>query len=227
MTSKKFVRAGKHRYSKLGLRRKNKQSYRKSKGRDNKIRLNKAGRMTRVKVGFRSKKSERDLVKGLKRIMINNIDDLKLIKDGMVGVIARIGKRKKLEIARYAHEKKVKLKNIDIEKFIKDVEEEMKSIKENKIKRLDKKKKKDKKAKEKEKEDKEKEKGEKKEEGGRDKKEKGGKKEDDLKKEKGKKVENIESLVNEGEEKSPVNSSKSKDDIKNDVEDNEEEDEDD
>ena len=46
----KFLRTDVKKFSKLGIRRKNKQKYRKAKGRDNKIRLNMKGHLRNVKV---------------------------------------------------------------------------------------------------------------------------------------------------------------------------------
>ena len=52
----KFIRTDFAKYSKLGVRRKKKQVYRKSKGIDNKMRLNMKGHSRKVKAGFRSEK---------------------------------------------------------------------------------------------------------------------------------------------------------------------------
>ena len=59
MVQKKFKRTNFANYSKLGVRRKNKQKYRKGKGLDNKMRLNMKGHLRRVKVGFRTAKKAR------------------------------------------------------------------------------------------------------------------------------------------------------------------------
>ena len=154
MTRKKFIRSGYHRYSKLGLRRKKKQVYRKAKGGDNKVRLNRAGRIRKVKIGFRSRKTERGLIKGLKGILVHNIEDLKKIKHGEIGIIAKIGNKKRLEIAKYALEKNIPLKNLDSKEFIEKIEKKRLKIKEDKKKKLDKKKQKNEKLKRKEKDEK-------------------------------------------------------------------------
>ena len=74
-----FRQVGAHNYSKLGLRRKKKLKYRRPGGGDNKIRLNRAGRIRKVKVGFKNQKSTRNLINGKKSIMIYNIKDLNKI----------------------------------------------------------------------------------------------------------------------------------------------------
>jgi len=138
----KFRRSGAHNYSKLGVRRKKKQVYRKSKGRDNKIRLNRAGRLRKVKVGFRSEKKTRDLVNGMKRIRVFNLEDIKTIKDGEIGVLAKVGNKKKKEIAEYAQKNNIRLFNLNPSRFLEKIELELKKKKESKSER-------DKKAKEK------------------------------------------------------------------------------
>lgn len=146
----KFRRSDGHKYSKLGVRRKKKQVYRKAKGRDNKIRLNRAGRLRKVKLGFRGEKKSRDLVKGMKLIRIFNLEDIKTIKEDEMGVIAKIGNRKKKQIAKYAQENKIRLLNLNPGKFLEKIESELKKKKESKSERTKKKTERDKKAKEKE-----------------------------------------------------------------------------
>jgi ribosomal protein L32E len=156
-TNPKFRRTDGHNYSKLGVRRKNKQIYRKSKGRDNKIRLHMKGHVRKVKIGFKNAKTGQDLIKGKKVVMILNVNDLKKIEEGMIGIVGSIGTRKKKEVAEQVIKDKIKLINLDAEKFLKDLEEKMKKKKEQKDSRAGKKVAKDKKAKEKEKEEKKKE----------------------------------------------------------------------
>jgi len=163
----KFRRTDGHNYSKLGVRRKKKQIYRKSKGRDNKIRLHMKGHVRKVKIGFRSVKKDRDLVGGNRKIMVFNVEDLKKIKEGIIGVVGSIGDKKKMKIAEKVVKDKIRLLNLNAEKFLKEMEEKMKKAKEKKAARAGKKVARDKKAKEKaEKEKKEAEKA--KQEGKRD-----------------------------------------------------------
>ena len=155
----KFRRPDAHKYSKLGVRRKKKQVYRKSKGRDNKIRLNKAGRLRKVKVGFRTAKKTRDLINGMKMIRVFNLKDIKAIKEGEIGVLAKVGNKKKKEIAEYIQKNNVRLVNLNPGKFLEKIELTLKKKKEDKSERSKKKTARDKKAKEKtEKEEKDEEK---------------------------------------------------------------------
>lgn len=125
MARRKFLRAGYWKYSKLGLRRKNKQVYRKAKGGDNKVRLNEKGRLKKVKVGYRHKKTARGLVRGLKPVMIRSIEDLKNIQKNEIGIIAKMGHKKRLEIATEAQNKNIALNNLNPKKFIVQIEKKL------------------------------------------------------------------------------------------------------
>lgn len=147
----RFLRIGYTQYSKLGLRRKKKQKYRKAKGGENKMRLKMKGHLRNVSIGFRSEKKTRGLVHGLKTVMINSVEDLKKLKKNEAGIVAKVGNKKKTEIADYALKNNIRLINLNSKKFLQNIEEERKEIKEEKIKREEKKKTRDKKAKEAEK----------------------------------------------------------------------------
>jgi len=151
MKKQKFLRTNWKKYSKLGLRRKKKQIYRKSKGRDNKIRLKMKGHLRNVSVGFRTEKKKRDLVEGLRVVIVHNLKDLKNIQDGEIGVVAKIGNKKKQELAEYAQKEKIKLINLKPEKFLKEIKGKLEEKKKIKEKRQEKKKVKEKKTKEKKK----------------------------------------------------------------------------
>jgi len=146
-TKQKFLRTDVNKYSKLGVRRKNKQVYRKAKGRDNKIRLKMKGHLRNVSIGFRSKKEGRELIKGLNPILVFNINDLKNIRKQEIGVVANIGDRKKTEIANYILKENVKLANFNAKKFLENVKKKIEKKKEDKKKKELKKIEQDKKAK--------------------------------------------------------------------------------
>ena len=145
----KFLRTDAHQYSRLGVRRKKKQIYRKSKGIDNKIRLHMKGHVRRVKIGFKNANAGRNLIDGKEKVMIFNVNDLKKINNGTIGVVGSIGKKKKMELAEKVVKDKINLLNLDAEKFLKEMEEKIKKAKEKKAARAGKKVVKDKKAKEK------------------------------------------------------------------------------
>ena len=148
MTKKKqkFMRTDFRKYSKLGVRRKNKQKYRKAKGIDNKMRLKMKGHLRNVSVGFRSNKKERGLVQELKPILINNLKELKNISKEEIAIIAKIGSKKRKEILDYAIKNGIKL-SIDAKKALEKIEHKLKKVREKREKRNVRKIERDKKAK--------------------------------------------------------------------------------
>jgi len=131
---KRFLRGNTHQYSKLGLRRKKKLKYRKGKGIDNKMRLNIKGHLRNIDAGFRSMKKTRDLVKGLKPIIIKNLNDLKKLGKSEIGIVAKVGNKKRKEIAEYAIKNNIKL-YLDPKRTLERIEEKSKKIKEKQAKR--------------------------------------------------------------------------------------------
>lgn len=154
----KFLRIGYTQYSKLGLRRKNKQKYRKGKGGENKMRLKMKGHLRNVSIGFRSEKKTRGMVRGLKAVVVFNIQDIKNLKKDEIGIVAKVGNKRKIEIAEYSIKNNIRLSNLNSKKFMEKIEEQRKKVKEEKMNRDEKKKERDKKAKEAEKKKEEEEK---------------------------------------------------------------------
>ena len=147
----KFLRIGYTQYSKLGLRRKKKQKYRKAKGGENKMRLKMKGHLRNVSVGFRSNKKTRGLVNGLMPVVISSVEELKKLKKNEAGIVAKIGNKKRIEIAEYALKNNIRLMNLNAKKFLEKIEEERKKIKEERARRSERKKTSNKQAKEAEK----------------------------------------------------------------------------
>ena len=115
---KKFLRRTWSRYSKLGRKRKKIQKWRKPTGRDNKMRERKKGHPKVVSIGYKkSKKMDKK-----NQILVRNIEELKKVKENQIAIIGHIGKKKKIEIARKAKEMKIPLQNLNIEKFLKELE---------------------------------------------------------------------------------------------------------
>ena len=157
-----FLRRDWNRHPKLGKKRKNKQVWRRPKGRDNKMREKRKGYPKVVSVGYEKEKSVKEKINGKYPLKINTISDLEILsKKGKdyIGIIGKMGKKKKTEILKKAQEKGIELANVNIKKFLKQAELEKQKKKEKK----DKKKvqeQKDKKSEEKTKENKQKEKAE-------------------------------------------------------------------
>ena len=125
--TKKFVRRTWNRYSKLGRKRKKKQIWRRPKGRDNKMREKRKGYPAVVKIGYKTNKNLKGTIENKKPRLIKNIRDLDIIKKNEMVIVGTVGKRKKIEIAKKAKEKGIQIHNLNIKKFLKDVEKNVKS----------------------------------------------------------------------------------------------------
>jgi len=114
---KKFSRRDSVRFSKLGKNRKNLQKWIKPKGRDNKMRLKMKGYPLHPTVGDKSKKSDYGKIDGLTPVLVHNISELENLDKNSIVIIARVGKKKKMDIIKKADEMKLKIKNIRKEKI--------------------------------------------------------------------------------------------------------------
>lgn len=115
----KFLRRDSKRFAKFGKGRGKKATWRKPKGRDNKMREKRKGYPVVVSIGYRNDKKVRGTIEEKKPIKIMNIVDLKKIGKENIGIIGNVGKKKKIEIVKKAKEMKVELKNVNIEAFLK------------------------------------------------------------------------------------------------------------
>lgn len=129
---KKFIRRSHDRYSKIGLRRKKKQKWKKPTGRHNKMREKRRGYPPVVSVGYSSDKKENGRIGGKIPVIIRNINDFKMMRENETAIIGNIGKKKKLEIAKIAEEKKIKILNLNIKKFLKQMNKRKEKPKESK-----------------------------------------------------------------------------------------------
>lgn len=110
----KFLRRNTTRHLKLGKKRRKKQVWRKPTGRDNKMRERRRGYAPSVSIGY--KKSKEDYKK---IVSIKNIKDFEKIKKNDIIVVGKIGKKKKIEIAKKIKEMKIKVYNLNADKFLK------------------------------------------------------------------------------------------------------------
>ncbi len=127
---KTFLRRDNTRYSKLGKRRKKKQKWQSPKGRDNKMREKRKGYPAVVSLGYKTDKKDLGKIKEKTPVVILKIEDLKNIKKENIGVIGKVGKKRKLEIAKKAQEEKKEIYNLNPKTYLK--KNKMKGIKENK-----------------------------------------------------------------------------------------------
>lgn len=110
---KKFLRRTWNRYVKLGKGRKKKQVWRSPKGRDNKMREKKRGYPATVSIGYGTVEKE-------KPVLVKNLNNLAKVKNNENIIISRVGKKKKIELIKKAIDMKIKIQNINVEKFLKE-----------------------------------------------------------------------------------------------------------
>ncbi len=123
----KFIRRNWTKASRLGKGRKKKQVWRAPKGRHSKTREKRKGYPIKVMVGFKQKNEERNLIKNQKPILVSNLRELEKIKKGEIAIIGKIGKKKKIEIAKRAKEKGIPVHNINVNKMLKKIEKKEKT----------------------------------------------------------------------------------------------------
>lgn len=95
----RFLRTAWTQKSKLGKRRRKRQKWRRARGRHNKIREKRKGRLRKVEIGYGKNKKFRGKINGKIPIFIKNFKDLEKVKKNDAVIIARIGRRKRLKIA--------------------------------------------------------------------------------------------------------------------------------
>ncbi len=158
-----FVRSDSHKKKRVGKK------WRRPRGLQSKVRLQKKGYVRKVKIGWGSPKAVKGLNKnGLKEVLVTNIQELPDSPNAQEGIIIKssTGTRKKVDIIKKAIELNIKILNVkNPGNFLKKVEE---SILKNKAEKTKQKEEKEKKKKEKEKKAKEKEEEKKKKEGNTD-----------------------------------------------------------
>ena len=109
---KKFIRQKSFRHLKIGKHRKKYRVWRKPKGRDSKMRLKRRSYPASPTVGDRSPKISRGRINDKFPILIYNLRDLESLKKENIPIIARIGKKKRIEIIKFAKEHSIKIFNV-------------------------------------------------------------------------------------------------------------------
>jgi len=117
MTKKpNFLRRTWRRYAKLGKGVKKNQKWRRPTGRDNKMREKRKGRPAVVSVGYINNKKDKKEI-----ILVKTLKELEKVKEGTI-ILGKIGNKKKIEIAKKAKEKGIKISNLNVEKFLKKLD---------------------------------------------------------------------------------------------------------
>ncbi len=114
----KFLRRDWSVFSRLGRRRKNKQKWRNPTGRHNKIREHIAGHPVGVRIGYRTEKVNREKINNQEVIKVNNVRELEKVGKNQIALLSNIGKKKKIEIAKKAEEKGIKISNLNTKKIL-------------------------------------------------------------------------------------------------------------
>ena len=115
----KFLRHTAHKYSKLGIRRKKKQVWRRPTGRDNKMREQRRGHPPIVSIGYSSDQKLRGTIDGKMPVIIRNVSDIQKIQKNQIALIGNIGKKNKIEIAKKAKELRIEIYKFNSERFLK------------------------------------------------------------------------------------------------------------
>jgi ribosomal protein L32E len=116
----KFLRRTTNRLSKLGLRRKKKQVWRRPTGRHNKMRTKQKGTPATVSIGYGSKKDTRNKIREKIPVLVYSLKDLEKVKKENIIIIGKIGKKKKMELAKKIKEKNLEVYNVNVERLLKE-----------------------------------------------------------------------------------------------------------
>ena len=94
----KFLGTATRRFKRLGSHSKKKQKWRRARGNDSKIRQRRKNRQDKVQIGYRTEKKGRYKIQGKIPVFVRNFNDIEKVKKDDVVIIAKIGRRKKIEI---------------------------------------------------------------------------------------------------------------------------------
>ena len=118
----KFLRTDWHKKIRLGKGVKKNQKWHGAKGRHNKLRLNRKGRMQRPKVGWGAENDVKGFVNGMEVIRVENVAEIENVNKGQGIIIAKVGKKKRMDMIKKANEMKLKILN----RYMAKAEEEKK-----------------------------------------------------------------------------------------------------
>ncbi|MCL6500770.1 MAG: hypothetical protein K6T16_01905, partial [Candidatus Pacearchaeota archaeon] len=121
-----FIRKDSFKKSRLGRGRKKKRKWRRPRGRHSKLREKRKGYIKQPSIGYGRPQSTRGYINNLKPKIIRNAKELESIREGEIAIIGKMGKKKKIEIAKIALENKIRILNLNSEVYLKKIEEEKK-----------------------------------------------------------------------------------------------------
>jgi len=116
-----FLRRSWYRFSRLGKGRRKKQKWRNPTGRHNKLRKKRKGYSAVVSIGYSGNRKMRRKIEEKIPKIIYNVKDLEKVGKNGIAILGKIGRKKKIEIAKKAKEMKVKINGLNAEKLIKAI----------------------------------------------------------------------------------------------------------
>ncbi len=121
-----FQRTKKHCYVKLGSRQKSMRKYKRASGRHNKTRQKWRSRPPMVEIGYKNQCSTSGLVQDKKPVLVYNLSDLAKVGKENIIIFGKIGNKLKIELVKLALAKKMEIYNLNVTKFMKEVERQSK-----------------------------------------------------------------------------------------------------
>lgn len=122
-----FQRTKYYSFAKLGAKQKSKRKYRRATGRHNKTRQKWRSRPPMVEVGYKNQANTRGLLNEKKPVWVNNVNDLAKVGKDNVVIISKVGNQNKYLIAKECVAKKIQVYNLNLTKFIKQMEKKNKA----------------------------------------------------------------------------------------------------
>jgi large subunit ribosomal protein L32e len=107
----KFLRTDWHKKIRLGRGVRKNQKWHAAKGRQNKLRLNRKGRMQRPKVGWGAEGNTKGFINGIAAVRVENIAELLKVEKGYGVIVGKVGAKKRVEIIAKAKEMKIEVLN--------------------------------------------------------------------------------------------------------------------
>ena len=121
-----FQRTKYYAFKKLGSGQKSKKVYKRARGRHNKTRQKWRSRPPMVEIGYKNKVSTRHLINEKMPILISTLEDLKKVGKDNIAIIAKIGNKSKMGIIKEAMAKKIEVYNVNMKKYMKEMERKLK-----------------------------------------------------------------------------------------------------
>lgn len=121
-----FLRKDSNKKIRIGRRKKSR--WRKQKGGDSKIRQRMKGYRKTPSIGYGADKNSHGLIKiaghTLQPVMIHNATDLNKLEKNQIALISHTSRKNKIEIAKKAQEKGIKIANLNVKKILKSLKKQ-------------------------------------------------------------------------------------------------------